>query len=163
MYSRVWILLAVLAAPLGGAGDAALDRATLRGVGGINVIVDTVPAELRKAGVTADEMRNRMEELLRHAGLKVDAASNEFLALHLTSVRAARGPFAVAATIGLYQPVTLVRDAKVKTATQTWEADTIALADDKQVFRACMDSVDELSKRFLAAYQSVNPAGTGGR
>jgi hypothetical protein len=81
------------------------------------------------------------------------------VALRLASVRAARGPFAIAVSIGLYPPVTLVRDRNLKTATQTWEVDAVMLADAKQVHRACMDSVDELAGRFLTTYRSVNAAG----
>jgi hypothetical protein len=82
--------------------------------------------------------------------------------LRLTSVRAARGPFAIAASLGLYQPVTLVRDRTVKTATETWEVDTVVLADTKQVYRACMDSVDELAGRFVTAYRAANAPGDAG-
>ncbi len=157
------MLLAVLATPLGGAGDAALDRATLRGLPAVNVVIDSVPPEIAKEGAAASEMRQRIEELLRHAGIKLDPASNDFVAVRLIAVRAAKGPFAIAATLGVYQPVTLVRDPKTKTSTQTWEVDTIALADAKQVYRACMDSVDELTGRFIAAYRTVNPTGPGSR
>ena len=86
----------------------------------------------------------------------MDTASTSFLALRLRSVRAARGPLAIAITIGLYQPVTLVRDATIKTATATWEVDSVILADQKQVYRACIDLADELTGRFVTAYKSVN-------
>ncbi len=156
MSRKLIVLLSILTVPLGGAGDAALDRGTLRGLGAVNVVIDSVPAEVSKEGATAQEFRNRLEGLLSRAGVKIDPASNDFVALRLISVHAPKGPFAISATLGLYQPVTLVRDAKVKTSTQTWEVDTIALADNKQVYRACMDSVDDLTQRFLAAYRSVN-------
>lgn len=159
MYTRVFLLLTLLALPLGGAGDATLDRTTLRGVTAVNVVIDPVAPEIQKEGATTDSLQKRLEYLLRDAGVKIDAASTQFVALRLTSVRAARGPFAIAATIGLYQPVTLVRDRNVKTATQTWEVATVLLADKKEVYRACMDSVDELTRRFLTAYRSVNAAG----
>src|ERR1700694_766997 len=127
MVRRVSVLLAALALPLGGAGDAVLDRATLRGVKAVNVVIDPVAPEIEKEGATTNGLRTRLEERLRDAGVQVDPASNEFVALRLTSVRGARGPcvmpartpFAIAVTIGLSQPVTLVRDPKVKTATQT--------------------------------------------
>ena len=154
---RACLLPVVFAGLLAGAGDAALDRATLRGVKAVNVVIDPVAPEIQKEGATSDGLRTRLEEKLRDAGIAVDAAGNEFVALRLTSVRAARGPFAIAAAIGLYQPVMLVRDRNVKTATQTWEAETVVLADSKQVYRACMDSVDELAARFVTAYRSVNP------
>ncbi|MEO8368598.1 MAG: hypothetical protein ABI806_05320 [Candidatus Solibacter sp.] len=159
MTRRVWVLMVALALPVGGAGDAALDRATLRGVKAFSVVIDPVAPEIQNQGATADGLRDRLEERLRDAGLKVDPASREFVGLRLMSVRAARGPFAIAASIALYQPVTLVRDSNLKTATQTWEVGTVVLADTKQVKRACLDSVDELAARFVTAYQSVNAKG----
>ena len=96
---------------------------------------------------------------MRDAGIPLDTTSTAFLALRLRSVRAARGPLAITMTIGLYQAVTLVRDPKVKTATATWEVDTVILTDTKQVYAACLDSASELAGRFVTAYQSVN--GTG--
>jgi hypothetical protein len=154
----VWILLLTLALPLGGASDGTLDRATMRGVPSLNVVIDPIAPELEKEGTTADELRSRLEDRLHDAGIKYDAASKEFVAFRLHSVRVARGPFAIAATIAVYQPVTLVRDAKMRTSTQTWEVGTVVLVDAKQVHRACLDSVDELAERFVAAYRSVNPA-----
>lgn len=156
MYRRISLLLMAIALPAGGAGDAALDRATLRGVKSVNVVIDPVAAELQKEGATADVLRTRLEDRLREAGIPVDTTATEFVALRLTSVRAARGPFAIAATIGLYQPVVLVRDRTIKTATQTWEVETVVLADTKQVYRACMDSMDELAGHFVTAYRAVN-------
>ena len=159
MYRRFCVLLAAVALPLGGAGDAPLDRATLRGVTAVNVVIDPIAPEIEKEGVTIDGLRTRLEERMRGAGIQVDTTSTAFLALRLRSVRAARGPLAITMTIGLYQAVTLVRDPKVKTATATWEVDTVILTDTKQVYAACLDSASELAGRFVTAYQSVN--GTG--
>lgn len=154
-------MLTALAWQLGGAGDAALDRATLRGVTAVNVVIDPVAPEIEKEGATADALRTRLTERLRSAGVQIDPDSTQFVGFRLTSVRAGRGPFGISATIAFYQPVTLVRDRNVRTATQTWEVDTVLLADTKLVYRACMDSVDELSARFVTAYRSVNPAADG--
>src|SRR6476620_7584894 len=159
MYRKVCVLLTVLALPLGGAGDAPLDRATLRGVTAVNVVIDPLAPEIEKEGVTMDGLRTRLEERMKDAGIQMDTTSNAFLALRVRSVRAARGPLAITMTIGLYQPVTLVRDPKVKTAAATWEVDTVILTDTKQVYAACMDSATELAGRFVTAYQSVNEGG----
>ena len=162
MGSKGLVLLAALALSLDGAGDAALDRATLRGITAINVVTDPVAPEIGKEGATADTLRQRLEQRLREAGIQIDPSSNVFVALRLTGVQAGhskfsmRAPFAIAASIGLYQPVTLVREPDVKTATQTWEVDTVVLADPKQVDQACLDSVDQLAARFVTAYRSVN-------
>ena len=162
MYWRAWVLLIASAATLGGAGNAALDRATLRGIKAVNVVIDAVAPDIEKEGATGNGLRIRMEDRLREAGIPIETDSPIFVALRLTSVRAARGPYAIAATIGLYQPVTLVRDRNLKTATQTWEVETVVLTDAKQVYRACMDSVDELMGHFVTAYRSVNAAGSEG-
>jgi hypothetical protein len=165
MYGKSLVLLAALALPLNGAGDAAIDRATLRGLAGVNVVIDPVAEELQNQGATASVLLSRLEQKLREAGVKLDQNASEFVALRLTSVRAGGGrftgggSFAVAANIALYQPVMLVRDRNIKTATQTWEVETISLADTKQVYRACMDSVDELASRFVSAWRSANKDG----
>lgn len=139
------------------AGDAALDRATLRGITAVNVVVDKLDPQLQTAGITAEAVRARIEDKLRAAGIVVDSSRPEFLAVRMIGVRENRGPFALAVTEGLYQQVTLGRDPKTRTATQTWEVQTILMAQPKQLYRAAMDSIDELTNGFVAAYRSVNP------
>jgi hypothetical protein len=39
---------------------------------------------------------------------------------------------------------------------------TVALADTKQVYRACMDSIDDLTGQFVTALRTVNAAGDEG-
>jgi hypothetical protein len=150
------LLVMATAAALQAAGDSTLDRATLRGIGAVNVIVDPVDAQVVAEGVTRESLRARLEERLRSAGVPVDTRRPEFVAIRLTPVRAARGPFAVAMTISLYQPVQLARDPKVRTATQTWEVETVLLADPKLLYRACQESIDDLANRFAEAYRSAN-------
>lgn len=139
-----------------GAGDAALDRATLKGLTAINVVVDKIDSQLEGAGVTAAAVRARLEDRLRAADINIDGSKPEFVAIRMNGVRANRGPFALAVTIGAYQPVTLVRDRNVRTATQTWGAETVLLAEPKQLYRAAMDTIDELVAGFVNAYRSAN-------
>jgi hypothetical protein len=152
---RIFVLL-TLPSLAPGAGNGTLDRATLKGLTAINVIVDKVDPQIEGAGVTASALRARLEDKLREANVTVDTSRAEFLAVRLTGVRANRGPFALAVTMGAYQQVSLSRDPKVKTATQTWEVETVLLADPKQLYRATMDCVDELAGSFLEAWKSVN-------
>jgi hypothetical protein len=153
-----WKLVLLLAAGAGlyGAGDSALDRATLRGIRAVNVVVDAVDPQVEAEGVTRDTLRARLEDRLRAAGVTVDSSRPEFLAVRLTAARGGRGPFAAALTLSLYQPVELARDPKVRTATQTWEVETVILAEPKVLSRACQDSIDDLAGRFVSAYRSVN-------
>ena len=151
-----WII-PLLGVSAGLAGDAALDRATLKGIKAVGVIIDQLPQEFPREGVTAEMLQTRLSERLRDANITVDPAAKEFVGLRLTSVRASRGPYAVCIGIGLYQPVTLVRDPSMRSAPQTWEIETVLMADPKVLYRAAMESVDDLATRFVTAYRSVNP------
>src|SRR4051794_7767036 len=154
---RMILLTLLLAAFVAHAGDATLDRASLKGVKAVGVIIDQLPPDLPKEGVTADVLQTRLTQRLNDAHIPIDLAAKEFVGLRASSVRAAKGPYAVSMTIGLYQPVTLVRDKEMRAAPQTWEVDTVMMADPKLLYRAAMESVDELAARFIAAYRSVNP------
>jgi hypothetical protein len=139
-----------------GAGNGALDRATLKGLTAVNVVVDKLDDQIQAAGITASVVRARIEDRLRSANIPIDASKTDFVAVRMNGVRDKRGPFALAITLGAYQPVTLARDRNVRTATQTWEVETVLLAEPKQLYRAAMDTVDELTDSFVDAYRSVN-------
>jgi hypothetical protein len=138
------------------AGDSPLDRATLQGLKSIGVVIDRIDPELVKQGFDRAAIQSRIDVRLRGAGLPVAANANEFIGLRLLQVRGGRGPFALCVSVGLYQPVTLSRDTQIRTATQTWEADTVLMAEPKILYSAGLDSIDELVDRFIAAWKSVN-------
>jgi len=137
--------------------DAPLDRATLRDLKSVNVIIDPLDPELVKQGLTQEILQTRIEDRLRDAGIGLDKSAKEFVGLRIMQVRAQRGPYALCLSIGVYQPVLLVRDKNLKTATQTWEVETILLSDPKVLSRESLNSVTELADRLVAAYRSVNP------
>jgi hypothetical protein len=155
MSYRAALLLASCAL-LHAAGDSALDRATLRGLPAVNIVVDAVDPAVEHEGVTRDSLRARLDERLRGANIPIDDSRPEFVAVRLTAVRNTRGPFAVSITMSFYQPVELVRDPKIRTATQTWEVESVVLAEPKVLEQACQDTIDDLAARFVAAYRSVN-------
>src|ERR1022692_1395094 len=94
MHSRIVLLVAVLFLPpvMKAAGDAPLDRATLRGLGSVSVIVDPIDSELLKEGLTQDLLQKRIQGRLRDAGIGVDPSAPEFVGLRVLQVRAQRGP-----------------------------------------------------------------------
>ena len=155
---RLLPLCALLAAPVvQGFGDAELDRATMRGLKSVNVVLDPLAPELIKAGLTESDVQARLETDLKDAHIPVDRSATEFIGLRITSVRGNRGPFALAFNLGLYQPVVLVRDPNLKSAIPTWDIETVLLADQKVLYQATMESIDELADRLAAAWRSVNP------
>jgi hypothetical protein len=156
---RIRILLGLLPiVSLFGAGDTPLDRSTLRGLKTFSIVVDRLDPELETAGIR-DALRARLARRMETADISVEANAPEFLGLHLMHVRGRRGPYAVCIILGMYQPVTLVRDRQMKTATQTWELRTVLISDPKGLTDAIIRATDELLDGFVAAYRSVNPAG----
>lgn len=156
--SRVRLLLiaVLLASPAGAANDGPMERATLRGLASINVVIDNLDPTLQHEGLAAAALRDRIQKDLRGAGVAVDPNAREFLGLRVTQVRANRGPFALCFSLGLYQPVSLTRDANVHTVTQTWEVVSVVLADPKVLGQAAGDTAGDLTGRFLTAWKSVN-------
>jgi hypothetical protein len=138
------------------AGDEAIDRATLKGLKSVGVVIDSSDLELEKAGVTRDSLLTLLLARLSKDSIHVDPGAKEFLGLRVLAVRSGR-MFAVSLTLGLYQPVQLSRNQEQKTSTQTWEVETILVADPKILQTACKESADMLADRFAEAYRTVNP------
>jgi hypothetical protein len=159
MDRRLFLLAAFFLLPpaANGAGDEAIDRATLKGLKGVGVVIDTIDPELEKAGVTRDVVLTGMLAKLGADRVIVDPGATEFLGLRLIAVRNGHGPLAVSLTLGLYQPVLLSRNHDVRTSTQTWEVETILMADPKILVTACTESANDLLHRFAQAFRSVNP------
>src|ERR1039457_2844783 len=134
-----------------GAGDAPLDRATLHGLKAVDIVIDQLDPSIEELGVTAATLEARLMARLAAAQIPVDRTAAEFIGFRITSVRGNRGPFALSLTIGIYQPVLLSRDHDVRTATQTWEVESILMADPKQVPAASCETADPLADRFAAA------------
>src|SRR5713226_1561471 len=132
-------ILLLLSLPLlSQAGDATLDRATLKGIKAASIIIDQLPPDLPKEAVTPDALRTRLTQRLTDAHIPIDSAAKEFVAIRASSVRDAKGPYVVAMSIGLYQPVTLVRNTAMRAAPPTWDVDTVMMAGPKLLYRAAM-------------------------
>jgi hypothetical protein len=139
------------------AGDAPLDRATLRGVKALNVIVDPLPAELKETGVSQQMLRSRISERLRQAGITVDSEATEFLGLRLDATPIRKGPYSLCFALGFYQRVLLARDQTIKTATQTWDVNTMLVVAPKPLADAALHTAEQLTDQFINAYHFVNP------
>ncbi len=153
-----WLLVfLMIPAGFGVAADTPLERATIRGLKAVNIVVDPLDQELVRAGLSSTAFRIRIEERLQQAGVPVDSNAREFLGLHVSSVRAKRMPVAMALTLALYQPVVLVRDNKIRTATITWNVETVMMSGDKALQGSANQSVEELADEFVQAWRAVNP------
>jgi hypothetical protein len=154
---RFVLTLALALLPLRAASDGPADRATLRGITRVAVVVDGVAPDLQAAGLNAFALKARMEGLLRTAGVEVDGQAPEFVGIRLLAVHTAKGQYAMTMTAGLYQTVELARDRGVRASAATWEVQTVVLSSAKQLVEASLASVEDLAARFIAAQREANP------
>jgi len=158
MYRILFLALALAGNVRGqGTGDSPLDRATLRGLQAINVVIDPLDAPVTGAGLSPEVLVRLAEDRLKSGGVPVDPKAVEFLGIRLSSLHAAKkSPYSLCLTIGLYQSVALVRNRDLKTATQTWESGTLLLAPPKLLTSSTLDALNGLVDRFVAAWKSAN-------
>jgi len=157
---RTILLLALLTVFCGGlsAGDGNLDRATLRGLKALNIVIDPLDQQLEKAGLSADTLKARIDTRLRHAGIPIDNNAIQFVGLRIDSAMLPKkGPYGLCFLLAFYQPVILSRDQKIRTATQTWDVHTMLVVMPKSMVDAALDTVDQITDQFVTAYRSVNP------
>ena len=140
-----------------GAGDTAVDRATVRGLKAVKVVIDPIHPELEQLGVTQQALLGRIERKLLEGGVPIDDSALEFVAVRVVPAREKRGPYCISVTLGLYQPVVLVRDRQIRTATDTWQVATLWAMQPKAVYESTVSAVEQLADRFVEVYQSENP------
>ncbi len=147
------------------AGDSAMDRATLRGLKGVKVVVDPPSPEIERQGVDREQLRVSIEQKLSEAGIKIDNGAFEFVGLSISSVAPGRrstlslkkGPVSLTVGLGVYQIVTLSRDQTTKTVAETWGDQRIMAAGPKGLEHELSGAVDDLVDQFVKAYRTVNP------
>jgi hypothetical protein len=147
------------------AGDSTMDRATLRGVKALKVVVDQPGPELEREGIDRDRLRNSIELKLRNADIKIDNSAVEFLGLTFLSPEAGtrsrlslrRTPHSLVVGLGVYQVVMLSRDKETKTVAETWGQQRVISASGKDLDREISDAVFELADQFVKAFRAVNP------
>jgi hypothetical protein len=139
------------------ATNTPMDRATLRGLHGLKVVVEPPSPELESAGINAENLRAQIEERLRNAGVTIDPQAREFLGLGFMAALEKKGATALCLHLDLYQNVSLERDATIKTATETWGTQSVVLVWPKQLNEVAGSTVDELTTQFINAYKSANP------
>src|SRR5262245_5021132 len=170
---RLLLGLAVLCGILGVAGgrswadDSELERATLRGLQGVDELVADLKPEVERAGLTRQQLQTAVEMQLRQAGIPLvtsaergHVAGKPFVAVQVHVVPRADGLLAAyAITVELYQVAALEKDG-FKATVSTWSVGAtgsigIPLLDTLR------DSVKDAVAQFINAYLSVNlrPAG----
>ena len=135
---------------------------TLRALPGVEVIVETIPGELQRAGVTQASVAVDVERLLKAGGLVVfpsqpvnSSAAKAFLDVRTTLLALGDGGYAVAVQMHVRQTLaSLVTESKIVNAA-TWETGrlvSLTAADLPQV----RDEIRGMTEEFLADWKAAH-------
>ena len=156
----LWIAL-----PIGTASAGQLfvptGSSTLRTLPGVEILVETIPAELQGAGLTQASVRMDVARVLQ--GVVVvfpsqaanPSAAKAYLDVRLTLLALPGGSYAVALQMHVRQTVTsLVTESKIVNAA-TWETGrlvSLAVTDLPRL----RDEIREMAEEFLADWKAVH-------
>jgi hypothetical protein len=147
------------------AADSESERATLKGINGVSVSVDSFGAdstEIERGGLTRAQLQIDIELRLRLAGIKVltekewlDAPGNPMLVLSLLIHGEKPRDFNVCSyDLDFFQTTTLQRDPLIHSFTSTWSIGGMVGYGKPEYFR---NLVKDKTDAFINAYLSVNP------
>jgi hypothetical protein len=157
-----FLLAALLLTPIACASDDKTDRATLKGIKAVCVVVG-VSAEAGRGGVDKNRLQTDIEGRLQRQGAPVDKNANACVYLNVRALRAMGGNgkplplYAADFRLELLQTVALTREATLKTFASTWSSDNMTTVPAADLGETAMEIADSLVDQFAVAYKSVNP------
>jgi len=135
---------------------------TLRALPGVEVIVETMPAPLQRAGLTESSVAMQLGALLKAGGVVVfpaqaanPSAGKAYLDVRTTLLALRDGSYAVAVEMHVRQTVaSLVTESKIVNAA-TWETGRLVSVAATDLPRV-RDEIREMAEEFLADWKTVH-------
>jgi hypothetical protein len=145
------------------ASDTVQDRETLRGLLGVEVLVEDLDDETKRAGFDVNTIQTDVELKLRLAGVKVltkeesiKTPGSPYLYVNLNFIPA-NGFSVYQIEVDLKQSVLLDRDNAVRSyGATTWSTSILGMAP-RDTVSTIRRALSDLLDKFLNAYLAVNP------
>jgi hypothetical protein len=161
----LFILLSLLA--VASASDDKTDRATLKGIKAVCVVVEV--ADQSRSKFSKEELQAEIEGKLKQAGIQVDKSGTTCLYLNVRALQAMERQairrkekliplYAVDLRLEFLQTVSLTRDSAVKTYAPTWSSANMATVAADDLGKTALEITTSLADQFVTAYKSVNPS-----
>lgn len=154
------VALLVGVAAVASANDSQAERASLRGLTDLTVVVEDLSAAAQKTGLKALDLQGDAQQRLRRAGITLKADADAYLYVQITVADPGGTlPLAYVINVSLMQDVTIPRDLQLRTPLQcpTWWVNSLGMASADRVRSAVSDRVHEFVDQFINAFVSVNP------
>jgi hypothetical protein len=137
-------------------------RDTLRGLPGVEVLVESLPPEMERVGLTTAGLRTEIEQRLKAGGVVVYANQKEnpspakpYLYIHLNPLELPGQLQAVAVQVHVRQTLqSLVSDSRIVNA-MTWDVHTVVAMRPSEV-SVLKETVVEMVDRFVADWRAVH-------
>lgn len=131
-------------------------RDTLKGLHGVEVVVESLEAEAEKHGLTKKALQTAVELRLRQHGIKVNPGE-PFLYIHVNAfVNEAFSFSVVTIRVKFVQPAVLLLNPKIRAYVITWQyANTFLYSLDK--LRGVRENVLDFVDKFINDYLAANP------
>jgi hypothetical protein len=157
-----FLAAALLLTPIACASDDKTDRATLKGIKAVCVVVE-VSAEAIRGGVDKDKLQSDVEGRLQQQGAPFDKNATTCVYLNVRALQAMGGKgkplplYAADFRLELLQTVALLRDPASKTFAPTWSSENMTTVPAADLGETAFEIVASLVDQFVAAYKSANP------
>ena len=157
---RIVLALALLffAVPVR-AGDGPTERASLKGITSIQVLIEPIRPDAERDGLTTTQLEADVELRLRQAGIRVVPLANDFLQVHVLTVKNPDGRFyAYNVSVVFYQVVVPMRHVKEQTSllAATWSVALLGVIPTGNLRDVRSHAADQVNN-FINAYLEQNP------
>jgi hypothetical protein len=157
--SALLLCLAVIAF----ASDDKTDRASLRGIKAVCLVVEvTDQGQGAGSGLSQEQLYSLVRDRVRWADIPIDKDSTTCLYLNVRPLPAMGknnkpvGLYAIDFKLEFMQAVTLARDPSIRSYASTWSLANLANVPAQDVERTTREISIDLINKFIKAYQSVN-------
>ncbi len=152
-----WLLLGMLGFTFS-ANDSPDERASLKGLGAISVVVEDLAPAAQKYGLTVTLLQNDIKQRLQRAGIAVRQEADPYLYVQITVVDPGGVlPLGYSIQVTLMQEVALPRGINPHFQAPTWWVSSAGITGADRLSASISGKVQEFVDQFTRAYASVNP------
>ena len=162
-YAVMAILMTLTCLDLSLAQTRDQQRESLRGLQGVEVVIEDVKPDAQADGLSREAIRAAVELILRSNGIQVLTRSESlktpaapYLYVRVSTSNHSSDPFAYAVTVALMQKVSLAHSAQQMMSATTWEKGSVGTTGHSNV-RQVINSVESKVKEFANDFLAVNP------
>lgn len=141
------------------------NRATLRGLSGVGVLIEQLAPEIEREGLIKNQLQIEVELKLKMAGIKVLTKEEclktpgepyLYVNVNVNTAKTESDIYPYSIDVLLMQKVSLLRDPKQTTYAVTWSTGGVG-SIEKSILSQLRGSVEEMVDLFIKTYLSENP------